>query len=457
MDLEGVDEPLRLPVGVVEEEPDEGEAPDVRLRVAVGLPDLTVVGLPQFPPPPLGGRGPAPPLTSASLYLCQSLSVDMRSERGGGVEAHSNQNCSIESNHATRQKRMECLYFRLRGIVPDFLMARFNFDDQIASEPEAVRDVIKRIDVPSLDRGRPLLFTGIGTSLHVCRVAAAWVSKLSGGRLRPPALEAHEFGLMGPIRPGDQIVVVSHRGTKTFPNMVLERARAMGASTVLVTGFGVEHPLGDRVLRTCRDETASTHSVSYVTALAALGLLVSAMLGEEGRELRTAIGDAPEAMKKTMALPVPRPVVDKLASSVHILLTGFDLDEITAEEAALKLKEGAYVWAEGMSTELALHGTPAVFGPATDAITLVPAENDGGRTQALRGLLEEVGATVFSCGSGDEYDLRFAAVDPLARPLVSIIPLQRLTAEVARVRGTNPDTTHGDTEPWASAIKRVRL
>ena len=118
MDLEGVDEPLRLPVGVVEEEPDEGEAPDVRFRVAVGLPDLTVVGLPQFPPPPLGGRGPAPPLTSASLYLCQSLSVDMRSERGGGVEAHSNQNCSIESNHATRQKRFCSSHGVFRRGVP---------------------------------------------------------------------------------------------------------------------------------------------------------------------------------------------------------------------------------------------------------------------------------------------------------------------------------------------------
>jgi len=336
-------------------------------------------------------------------------------------------------------------------------MPHFNFDDQIASEPEAVREVVGRVAVPPLDPGRPLVFTGIGTSLHACRVAATWVNRVSSGRLHPLVLEAHEFGLMGPIRPEDQIIVVSHRGTKIYPNKVLERAQAAGASTVLVTGFGVEHPLGDRVLRTCRDETASTHSVSYVSALAALGILVADLLGEEGRELRAAIGDVPEAMRRTLKLPIPQRVVETVADGAQILLTGYGLDVITAEEAALKLKEGAYLWAEGMSVEFALHGTPAVFGPSTVAITLSPAENDGGRTLALQGLLREVGVSVFSCGSAEQSDLRFVEVNPLVRPLVSIIPLQRLTAEVARVRGTNPDTTREDIEPWASAIKRVKL
>ncbi|MDG7013918.1 MAG: hypothetical protein JRN11_00755 [Nitrososphaerota archaeon] len=336
-------------------------------------------------------------------------------------------------------------------------MTRFNFDNQVASEPQAVKELIERIEVPELDPERPLLFTGIGTSLHACRIAAAWATRLSAGKIRPVALEAHELGLRGPIRSEDQVVVVSHRGTKIYPNMVLSRAKGVGALTILVTGFGVEHPMGDWVLRTCRDETASTHSVSYVTALAALGLLVAPLAGEGGREFKAALYNIPEAMEKTLALPIPPSIAKNLTSSTHILLTGFGLDEITAEEAALKLKEGTYVWAEGMSVEFALHGTPAAFQKGMAAIMITPGEDDGGRHLALRGLLEEVGVKVFSCGNESESDLRFIGENPLTMPFVSIIPLQRLVGELARTRGTNPDTTHGDVEPWASAIKRVKL
>ncbi len=336
-------------------------------------------------------------------------------------------------------------------------MTHFRFDEQVASEPSAVREVLERTEVPELDPGRPIVFTGIGTSLHACRIAAAWVAQLTGGRVRPVALEAHRLGLSGPLRPDDQIVVVSHRGTKTYPNRVLMRAKSVGARTVLVTGYGAEHPFGDRVLRTCRDETASTHTVSYVTALAVLGLLVAPLAENGGREFTSDLFRVPEQMERTLALPIPAEVVGDLASRSHLLLTGFGLDEVTAEEAALKLKEGAYLWAEGMSEEFALHGTPAVFQKGMAAVLIVPDEDDGGRCPALRGLLEEIGVKVVSCGIKEGSDLRFVGGSLLTRPLVSILPLQRLVGELARLRGTNPDTTRSDVEPWASAIGRVKL
>ncbi len=94
-------------------------------------------------------------------------------------------------------------------------MTRFSFDDQVASEPQAVREVIERLEVPDLDPERPHAFPGIGTSLHSVRIAAAWVTQLSAGKIRPVAIEAPQLGLKGPIRKEDPVVVVSHRGTKT--------------------------------------------------------------------------------------------------------------------------------------------------------------------------------------------------------------------------------------------------
>lgn len=335
-------------------------------------------------------------------------------------------------------------------------MKHFAFDDQIASQADAVRAALTAAEPPVLDRTRPILFVGTGTSLHACRVAAYWAADLSHGRIRPVAIETHEYALRGAIAPEDQIVVVSHRGTKRFPHELFQRARPCGARTIGVSGYGAQDPGGDVVLRTCPDERASAHTVSYLSALAVLGRLVARFVGPAATGFDAALDAIPDAIGATLARPAPTDLLPRLINRAPILLTGFGIDELSAQEAALKIKEGAYLWAEAMSVELALHGTPAAFEPRMAAIVLVPDLDDGGRTASLRTLLHALGVEVLTVGSGD-CDLPFAKVDYLLRPFVSIIPLQRLVAELARRRGSNPDTTRGDIEPWASAIARVRL
>ena len=335
-------------------------------------------------------------------------------------------------------------------------MTSFLLDDQIAAQPEAVRDALRRTEPPQLDPERPIVFTGIGTSLHACRVAAAWTAEITEGRLRPQALETHELALRDGIRAEHQIVVVSHRGTKRFPTALLDRAKKVGAASITVTGFGAADVAGDVVLRTCADETSMTHTVSYVTALAVLGRLIARLAGKRGEALTNALESAPDAQERTLAVAAPVRAAEQVRDREPVLVTGFGLDAITAQETALKIKEAAYVWSEGMSVEQALHGPPAAYDERRVAITITPAHDDGERTAQLRALLADVGVTALTCGQDDE-DLPFAPVHSLARPLVAIIPLQRLSAEMARLRGTNPDKIRTDAEPWSSAMKRVRL
>ncbi len=336
-------------------------------------------------------------------------------------------------------------------------MTTFAYDDQMRSQPAAVEAVLDATPVPRLDPGRRLVLSGIGTSLHACRVASYWAAELSGGRLQVPALEAHELALHGRWEPGDQLVVVSHRGTKRFPNELLARAREAGATTVLITGLGPEDPPGTQVLRTCADERAGTHTVSYLSALAVLARLVSRALGDPSPGFLDALARVPEALRETLAMKIPAELAGKLSGRGPVLITGFGIDAVTAEEAALKLKEGAYLWAEGMSEELALHGTPAVLDARSAAIILQPGREDGGRAPQLQALLEELGLLVLTCGPEPGADLGFATVDYLLRPFVAIVPLQRLVGELARVRGSNPDTIRAEESPWREALVRVRL
>lgn len=336
-------------------------------------------------------------------------------------------------------------------------MTRFHLDDQIASQPAAVRAVLDREPPRPLDPGRPILLAGEGTSLHACRVAANWIARLSGGTIRPQAIEAHSLALVDPLRDIDQVVVVSHRGSKRFPGEVLQRARAAGAATICVSGEGAAEIPADVVIRTCPDEASSTHTVSYVTALAVLGRL-ALPLGESGRaaEFDEALGHVADVMEATLSLSAPIAAAERMTMRQPVLVAGFDLDAVTADEAALKIKEGAYRWAEGMSVEAALHGPVAAYGPGGAAIIIAPASDDGGRSTALVDVCSTVGMDVLHCGPGDS-DLPFVEVSSWLRPMVSILPLQRLVAETARLLGSNPDTIRADEEPWAGAMGRVRL
>lgn len=187
-----------------------------------------------------------------------------------------------------------------------------------------------------------------------------------------------------------------------------------------------------------------------------LALLVTRLLGDQAREFSAALPHVPTALEQTLALPPPVELVERLADREPVLFAGWGVDAITANEAALKVMEGAYVWSVGIAVEAALHGPPAVFNARMAAVLLTPGTEARARVAELHAMLIELGAAVVTWGDANE-ELRFATVHPLVRPLVSIVPVQRMVAEMVRLRGTNPDTIRADVEPSASAKARVQL
>ncbi|RZQ61204.1 SIS domain-containing protein [Amycolatopsis suaedae] len=331
----------------------------------------------------------------------------------------------------------------------------FALDSQIAVQADTVAGLLRQ-KTPALDPGRPLVFSGIGTSLHAARIAAAWTWLVTGGAVRASAVDAHDLALGYPLGPADQVVVISHRGYKRYPRAVLDVARQAGATTFAVVGADAPEQNAEYVLRTCPNETAGTFTVSYLASLTVLARLVATLPGPGADRFGGRLSCVPEILQQTLAQPAPTEVAQECAASEPLLIVGSDLDAVTAAEGALKLKEGTRLWAEAMSTEFALHGTPAAFRPGMDVLTLTPGTDDGGRMATLRELLAGLGARVWTVGDDDE-PLRFGHIDPWLRPFVAIVPFQRLTAELARVRDTDPDSLHGDVEPWRSLMTGLEL
>ena len=143
------------------------------------------------------------------------------------------------------------------------------------------------------------------------------------------------------------------------------------------------------------------------------------------------LSSAPRLLRDALAEPAPADAARRLAGKDPLLIAGFGLDAIAAAEAALKLKEATFQWAEGLSVEQALHGPQAALRQGMGAILFVPDDDDGGRTVRLRELCAAVGVEVV--------DIPVARCSEAVRPLVSIVPAQRLAGEIARLTGGDPD------------------
>ena len=271
----------------------------------------------------------------------------------------------------------------------------------IESQPEWLRGVPTDRRLPE---GRTV-FTGCGTSFHAAQTGG-WAEQALELVLRP--------------READLLVAVSHEGDTP---LTLEAARAFDGPVWLVTGKP-ESPLGELaeevVVATPEIEQSWCHTVSYTCAVAAL----AALNGDD-------IAWLPDAVAEALA--------DREPVSPHErwLVAGAGRDWPTAQEAVLKLREGAHVAAEAHHTEQLLHGHLAAVDESVRAFVLEgegrAAERAAGAVAALREL-------------GCETTLL-----PTVHPVVDIVRFQQLTVDLAEARGVDPDPIRIDDPKWKRA------
>jgi glucosamine--fructose-6-phosphate aminotransferase (isomerizing) len=216
------------------------------------------------------------------------------------------------------------------------------------------------------------------------------------------------------------MVCVSHEGETP---LTLEAARAFSGPKWVVTGTA-ESPLAELseevIVCTPEIEKSWCHTASYVCAVAA----IASLRGED-------ISWLPGAVEEALLLEEPAPTEGR------IIVAGAGLAWPTAQEAVLKLHEGAWVAAEPHHTEQLLHGYLAAVDESVRAYVLAgdgrAAERAADAVAALRSL-------------GCETTLV-----PTRHPVVDIVRFQLLTLAIAESRGIDPDPIHRDDERWARA------
>jgi glucosamine--fructose-6-phosphate aminotransferase (isomerizing) len=273
----------------------------------------------------------------------------------------------------------------------------------IFAQPEWLRGVPSDRRLPS---GATIVHTGCGTSFHAAQTGGFAVQALEAV-LRPPY--------------ADVLVCVSHEGATT---LTMEAERAFGGDVWLVTGnpdSELAQLVDEVVVCTPELERSWCHTASYTCAVAAL----EALHGGE-------IDHLPAAVEQALALPA-EPFEES-----RVIVVGAGRDWPTAQEAALKLREGAWVDATAYETEQLLHGYLAAIDENVRAYVLEGEGRGAERAADAATALETLGCRV---------DLV-----PTEHPVVDVVRFQLLTLAVAEARGIDPDPIRrAPGSPWAEA------
>jgi fructoselysine-6-P-deglycase FrlB-like protein len=271
----------------------------------------------------------------------------------------------------------------------------------IHAQPEWLRQVPTDRRLPE---GR-VLYTGCGTSFHAAQ---------TGGR----AMQSLEL-VLAP-QEAEVLVVLSHEGET---KLALEAAEAFDGAVWLVTGKP-DSPLAELadevVVATPEVEQSWCHTASYTCAVATL----AALRGED-------VGALPGLVERALEHREP------VSSHDRFLVAGAGRDWPTAQEAVLKLREGAWIAAEAYETEQLLHGHLAAVDESVRAFVLEGEGRAASRAAEAVAALRELGCET--------------TLVPTEHPVADIVRFQLLTLDLAEARGIDPDPIRRDQPRWERA------
>ncbi|MFE5893580.1 glutamine--fructose-6-phosphate transaminase (isomerizing) [Streptomyces sp. NPDC056462] len=346
---------------------------------------------------------------------------------------------------------------------------------EIAEQPKAVADtLLGRIDASgslTLDEVRisaselreidKVVIVACGTAFHAGMIAKYAIEHWT--RVPCEVELASEFRYRDPILDQQTLVIaISQSGETMDTLMALRHAREQGARVLAIcnTNGSTIPRESDAVLYThAGPEVAVASTKAFLTQLVAC-YLVALYLGQVrgtkwGDEIGVVIRDLSqisgevERVLETME-PV-RELARSLAAKKTVLFLGRHVGYPVALEGALKLKELAYMHAEGFAAGELKHGPIALIEDDLPVVVVVPSPR--GRSvlhDKIVSNIQEIRArgarTIVIAEEGDEavvpyadHLIRIPATPTLLQPLVATVPLQVFACELATARGNEVD------------------
>ncbi|MFJ4850608.1 MULTISPECIES: glutamine--fructose-6-phosphate transaminase (isomerizing) [unclassified Streptomyces] len=351
-------------------------------------------------------------------------------------------------------------YFMLKEIaeqpkaVADTLLGRIDASGQLTlDEVRIPASVLREID--------KIVIVACGTAFHAGMIAKYAIEHWT--RVPCEVELASEFRYRDPILDSRSLVVaISQSGETMDTLMALRHAREQGSKVLAIcnTNGSTIPRESDAVLYThAGPEVAVASTKAFLTQVVAC-YLVALYLGQVrgtkwGDEVNAVIRELSQISRQVeQVLETMEPVRElarSLADKNTVLFLGRHVGYPVALEGALKLKELAYMHAEGFAAGELKHGPIALIEDDLPVVVVVPSPR--GRSvlhDKIVSNIQEIRArgarTIVIAEEGDEsvvpyadHLIRVPQTLTLLQPLVATVPLQVFACELATARGNEVD------------------
>jgi len=356
-----------------------------------------------------------------------------------------------------------------KGGFPNFMTKEIHdqpvavADTLLGRTDEAGRLVLDelRMDEAELRAIDKIVFIACGTAAYAGMVAKYAVEHWT--RIPCEVELAHEFRYRDPVVNARTLVVaISQSGETMDTLMAVKHARQLGARVISICNtHGSTIPReSDAVLYTHAGPeiaVASTKAfLAQITACYILGLYLAQLRGgtyaDEAQAVMKDLHEMPAKIQTVLdGQDRVREIARFMADTRSVLFLGRHVGYPVALEGALKLKELAYIHAEGFAAGELKHGPIALIEPGQPVFVIVPSpSSEHGLHGKVVSNIQEVRArgarTIVIAEEGDEDVVPFAdviirvpATPPLLAPLVTTVPLQVFACELASAKGLDVD------------------
>ena len=332
---------------------------------------------------------------------------------------------------------------------------------EIYEQPKAIADtLLTRADGLKLDLNlsaiKKIVFIACGTAYHAGLVGKYAVEQWAG---IPVDVElASEYRYREPKIDSETLVVpISQSGETMDTLMAMRYAKTNGAKVLAIcntNGSTIPRESDAVIYTVAGPEIAVASTKAFVTQLIAiylLGLHIAKLTKtgineNEINQVLNELNQLPAKVEQVLETVEPlRALTRKFKDASSMLFIGRNVGYPTVLEGALKLKELAYMHAEGFAGGELKHGPIALIESGTPVVAILPTKNSSISEKMLSNIQEVKarGANVIVVSdyeiSGFENQIRIPAVRDLLQPVLAVIPLQVIAYEMAIARGNDVD------------------
>lgn len=306
----------------------------------------------------------------------------------------------------------------------------------------------------SVDR---IFIIACGTSYYAGFCGKYFIEALSG---IPVEIDiASEFRYRNPIVPKNSLAItISQSGETADTLAVLRQLKSMGIQTLSVCNVRnstIDREADGHIYLNSGTEVGVASTKAFSSSLAIMNLLAlkfaelkKAKTDTELLELTQDLLAAPSLMEIVLAFDkFFKEAAQTLKSFKGYLYLGRGVSYPIALEGALKLKELAYMHAEGYAAGEMKHGPLALIDKTMAIVVLAPKDELYEKTISNLEEAKARGGRIISIGTGQDEKLKSLSEHYLAlpeaswniNPFLEVIPLQLLAYHVAHAMGNDVD------------------